>query len=93
VREVWKSVEKQARESLECCKQSLSKKKLSKCSVHQKASRNADNKDCTHELSYGNKDCTGIGLETMHVIFWQRTCLCFVHAPRLHRRLNLNMTY
>jgi hypothetical protein len=59
----------QAREALEWCKQSLMGDSGGS-SDDQNANTNADSKDCTHEVSDGNKDSIGIGLEAIHVTFW-----------------------
>jgi hypothetical protein len=41
--------------------------------------KDVDNKDCAREVSDGNmRFLLGIGLEAIHVLFWQRTCLHFV---------------
>jgi hypothetical protein len=48
-------------------------------SEDQNANRNADSKDCVHEISDGSK---GTRLEAIHITFWQRSCLHFCSFPK-----------
>lgn len=45
----------QAREALECCKESLMDS-LGVSSKDTNANRNKDSKDCVHKISYGSED-------------------------------------
>jgi hypothetical protein len=51
---IWKHLELQARENLECCKQSLVGD-----SGGNSEDENADRKHCAHEVSDRNKDSIG----------------------------------
>lgn len=54
------------------------------------ADRNADSEDCAYEVSEGNED-SGTGVEAIHVIYYLRVCLYFVHALELWVRLRLKV--
>jgi hypothetical protein len=60
-------------------------------SENKNPNKNVDSKDCAHEVSDGNKDLLGIGLEAMHVTLWQRTCLHFIHDLRIHVSLHFKV--
>lgn len=53
----------------------------SKCSEVQNADRNDGSKSQACEISDWNGTILGIGLETRHVTFWQRTGLYSVLIP------------
>lgn len=70
--ETWKSLEIEAREVLECCKQS-SVGNHEGCSEVQNTNRNADSKNGCHEASNGNDDSIGDWTRGQEFKFWQRT--------------------
>lgn len=79
---VWKGLEMQDKEALECCKQSLiDNSGIS--SLAQNSHRNAFNKDHANEVSVEMRTLLGNGLEAIHITFWQRTYLKFDYVLRL----------
>jgi hypothetical protein len=66
---ICESLEIQAREALQCCKQS---------SADTVPTGMWDSEDRAQKVSDGNKASSGTGLKAIHVTFWQRICLHFV---------------
>jgi hypothetical protein len=77
-----KNLKKQTRESLECCKASLTDDSGG-CSEDQNTDRNVDSKDQANRFQLEMKTLLGIRLEALHVAFQQRICLHFVSVLRL----------
>lgn len=87
---IGESLEEKVRESPDCYQQILM------CNSRedpedQNADRYADSKGQVDEVSERMRTPLGFGLEVIHVPFWKRTCLCFVHALRLCVRPNLKV--
>lgn len=57
--------------------------------LEQNDDRYVNSKGCVHEVSDGNKDLLGTGLEAIHVIVWQISCLYFICVPILCGSLTL----
>jgi hypothetical protein len=60
-------------------------------SEDQNADRNADIKTVLMRYQMGTRTLLGIVLEVIHVTFWKRIFLNFVHALKLCGRLSLKV--
>jgi hypothetical protein len=87
---IWKSLYKWARKSLECCNHSLMDNS-GRSSEDQIAKRNVESKDYAHRFQVEMRSLQGIGIQAIHVTFWQKMCLCFVCVLRLWMRLNIKV--
>lgn len=82
---MWGEFGEVAREALDCCKQSSMGD-----SGGDPGDQTGRNVDSTHGVLRLQKETRAVletGLGAMHGAFWERTCVCFVHALRLCMRL------
>jgi hypothetical protein len=84
---IWKSLEKQARKSLECWKKNLMDNYCGRS-----GDQNADSERQTHEDSGGNEDSIRNWTIGHSCYIVARICLHFVHSLRLCGRLSLTGT-
>lgn len=87
--ETWKCLETQARETLECSRQSSVGNHEDNTEV-QNINRNADSKNCSQEALNGNENSVGDWTRAHEFKFWQRTLLS-IHALRVCVRLNFKL--